>query len=180
MSPTATSSISDAAAEIAGIPDPIGSSHGGDLGASCSFGAPTCRLVVRATLQGRTSAKPTLTASLRRAYSRRQDRERRAGIANLAFGSATTRTVSSAGDIPPAEVREATAELDKVRAEWLERPEVTGMDVGLRRGGEGLAIRVYVQRKPSPGASPSELGLPERLARFPVEVIEATFAPQQS
>jgi hypothetical protein len=88
--------------------------------------------------------------------------------------------VSSAGDIPPADVQEATAELDKVRGEWLERPDVTGVDVGLRRGGEGLAIRVYVRRKPSPDASASDVGFPERLARFPVEVIEATFEPQQS
>ena len=88
--------------------------------------------------------------------------------------------MTSAGDIPPAEVEEAVAELDKVRAEWLERSDVTGVDVGLRRGGEGLAIRVYVRRVPSAGASPSDLGFPERLARFPVELIEATFEPQQS
>lgn len=88
--------------------------------------------------------------------------------------------MSSAGDISPAEVEEAAAELDKVRSEWLERPEVTGMDVGLRRGGGGVAIRVSVRQMPSPDASPSELGFPERLGRFPVEVSEKRYEPQQT
>ena len=87
--------------------------------------------------------------------------------------------MSDAGDIPPAEVEQAVAELDQVRSEWLGRPGVTGVDVGLARQREGLAIRVYVQ----PGgadASSAERGFPERLGRFPVEVIEAAFEPQQS
>lgn len=75
--------------------------------------------------------------------------------------------------IPPSEVDAAVAELDKVRADWIARPYVTGVDVGLRREGEGLAIRVYVE----PGRALDE-PLPDRLGRFPVEVIEARFEPQ--
>jgi hypothetical protein len=81
-------------------------------------------------------------------------------------------------DIAPSEVEEAVAELDNVRSEWLARPGVTGVDVGLRRRGDGLAIRVYVEPKQTREARPPEAAFPERLGRFPVEVIEARFEPQ--
>jgi hypothetical protein len=81
--------------------------------------------------------------------------------------------VTDGREIPPSEVDAARAELDKVRSEWLARPAVTGVDVGLRRGGEGLAIRVYVSSEAS-----VEEAFPERVGRFPVEMVEATFGPQ--
>lgn len=70
-------------------------------------------------------------------------------------------------------------ELDKVRADWLRRPGVSGVDVGLGRGSRGLAIRVYVERKLPPQSIPPGEVFPEHLGRFPVEVIEATFGPEQ-
>jgi hypothetical protein len=87
-----------------------------------------------------------------------------------------------AGEIPSPEIDEAVGELDKVREEWLKRPGVTGVDVGLRRGSEGkeLAIRVYVERKLAPDALPQHDIFPDRLGRFPVEVIEARFGPEQA
>jgi hypothetical protein len=86
--------------------------------------------------------------------------------------------MTGGGDIAGSEVEEAVAALDKVRLEWLARPWVTGVDVGLRRGGEGLSIRVYVRRKRVGDTAAAEEAFPERLGRFPVEVIEATFEPQ--
>jgi hypothetical protein len=74
----------------------------------------------------------------------------------------------------PSEVDAARAELDKVRSEWLAKPAVTGVDVGLRRGGgEGLVIHVYVSPE-----SATEDEFPERVGRFPVEVVRAKFGPQ--
>ena len=79
-----------------------------------------------------------------------------------------------------SDVAEAVRELDSVRADWLRRPGVTGVDVGFsRRGGGAVAIRVYVERKLPQAALPEHEAFPERLGRFPVEVIEATFGPQQ-
>jgi hypothetical protein len=78
-----------------------------------------------------------------------------------------------APDVPPSEVEAASAELDKVRSEWLAKPAVTGVDVGLQRGGDGLSIRVYVSSEDS-----IEEAFPERIGRFPVEVVKATFGPQ--
>lgn len=85
-----------------------------------------------------------------------------------------------AAAVPPEEVDEAVKELDRVRTEWLRRPGVTGVDVGLRRGGEpGAAIRVYVERKLDRDELAPGDAFPERLGRFPVEVIEASFAPEE-
>ena len=80
----------------------------------------------------------------------------------------------------PSDVAEAVQELDSVRSDWLRRPGVTGVDVGFSRAGRGaVAIRVYVERKLPRAALPEHDVFPERLGRFPVEVIEATFGPQQ-
>ncbi|HEX2030986.1 MAG TPA: hypothetical protein VHL78_06265 [Actinomycetota bacterium] len=80
----------------------------------------------------------------------------------------------------PEDVREAEDELDRVRAEWLRRAGVTGVDVGFKRAGPPgeLAIRVYVERKLPPEAVPEHDRFPERLGRFPVDVVEATFGPE--
>ncbi len=87
-----------------------------------------------------------------------------------------------AGDVPPSEVADAERELDSARSELLRRPGVTGVDIGLRRGGEagGVAVRVYVERKLPPEAVPKHELLPERLGRFPVEVVEASFGPERN
>jgi hypothetical protein len=82
--------------------------------------------------------------------------------------------VTDGPEIPASEVDAARAELDTVRSEWLAKPAVTGVDVGLRRGGEGLALRVYVS---SEEAAETE-AFPEQVGRFPVEVVKATFGPQ--
>jgi hypothetical protein len=84
--------------------------------------------------------------------------------------------VANASNIPPSAIDEARGQLDRVRGEWLSRSAVTGVDVGLRRAGDGLAIRVYVDPDK---AESTEAAFPERLGRFPVEVIEARFEPQQ-
>ncbi len=79
-----------------------------------------------------------------------------------------------------SDVADAVRELDSVRADWLRRPGVTGVDVGFSRtGGGAVAIRVYVERKLPRAALPEHDVFPERLGRFPVEVIEATFGPQR-
>ena len=84
-------------------------------------------------------------------------------------------------EIPQSEVEAATAELDKVRKEWLERPGVTAVDVGLKiKDGQltdELAIRVHVVRKlPREALSEEEL-FPETLGEFEVDVIEAEYGP---
>jgi hypothetical protein len=82
-------------------------------------------------------------------------------------------------DIPQSEVEEATAALDGVRSEWLDRHGVTGVDVGLRRDRKGLAIRVYVRPQPEEGGPELGRDYPERLGRFPVELVVASFEPQR-
>ena len=78
-----------------------------------------------------------------------------------------------------AEIAEATAELDKVRQNWLNRPGVTAVDVGYKiKDGQltdELAIRVHVQRKLPPEALKEHDMFPKRLGRFSVDVIEASY-----
>ena len=80
-------------------------------------------------------------------------------------------------------VQDAIAELDKVRDDLMERPGVTAVDVGLRyRGGEltdELAIRVHVARKLPREALAADQLLPEKLGRFPVDVLEVAYEVQQ-
>ena len=81
-----------------------------------------------------------------------------------------------------ADVAEAIAELDRVRAEWLSRPGVNGVDVGLltREGRltDDVGIRVKVRRKLPPDEVPEDELFPPRLGRFPVQVTESTPAPE--
>jgi len=85
-----------------------------------------------------------------------------------------------AGEVSPQTVADAETELDKVRDDWLGRPGVRGVDVGLDRRGEGgVAVRVYVERKLPREELPQPEVFPERLGRFPVEVREASFGLEQ-
>lgn len=80
--------------------------------------------------------------------------------------------------IPREEIEKAIAELDRVRDEWLRRPEVTAVDVGLavedRRRLDEVAIRVHV-REDTPALRAS---FPRRLGKFRVSFIEAEYGPQ--
>ncbi len=84
--------------------------------------------------------------------------------------------------IPDSEVQAALAELEKVRGDLMRRPGVTAVDVGFRREDgrivHELAIRVHVRRKLPPESLTEEELLPENLGAFPVDVIEAAYAPQ--
>lgn len=75
-----------------------------------------------------------------------------------------------------------TRTLDQVRADWLKRPGVTGVDVGFKRKGgkptDSLAIRVHVRRKLPVEALPAHDVFPERLGPYDVDVIEAEYGPQ--
>ena len=81
--------------------------------------------------------------------------------------------------ITEKDVAAATSQLDSVRAEWLERPYVTGLDVGFHYEDgvrcEELAIRVHVLR-----ARPelADDAFPSFLGTFPVDVIEAEYEPE--
>jgi len=76
-------------------------------------------------------------------------------------------------------MEEAVVELDKVREEWMKRPGVTALDVGYEfKGGkmtDQLAIRVHVRRKLPVEALPANEVFPDKLGRFPVDVIEAVY-----
>ena len=81
-------------------------------------------------------------------------------------------------EISQQDVEQATAELDRVRADWLRRPEVTAVDVGLavedKRRLDEVAIRVHVRR-----ATPEvRESFPERLGKFRICFIEAEYGPQ--
>ena len=75
--------------------------------------------------------------------------------------------------------QEAEAELMKVRGDWLKRPGVTAVDIGLRfehgQMTNQIAVRVHVRRKRAPESLPPEEIFPERLGRVPVDVIEASY-----
>jgi hypothetical protein len=87
-------------------------------------------------------------------------------------------------EVSDSEQKAAIAELDKVRADWLRRPEVTAVDVGFRfkegRMTSELAIRVHVRRKLPKEALSDYMLFPETLGDFPVDVIEVEYGPQAS
>jgi len=85
-------------------------------------------------------------------------------------------------DITPEEIARAEAVLASIQDEWLQRPGVTAIDLGFKwTQGEmtgQLAIRVHVaQKKPAFQLSSEEL-FPKEVEGIPVDVIEATYAPQ--
>lgn len=82
----------------------------------------------------------------------------------------------------PDEIAKAEAVLDSLRDDWLERDGVTAIDLGFKwRDGQmtdQLAIRVHVvKKKAAVELSAGEL-FPEEVQGFPVDVIEASYAPQ--
>ena len=85
-------------------------------------------------------------------------------------------------EISEAELNAATSEMNKVRDEWLRRPEVTAVDVGFRfKDGamtNELAIRVHVRRKLPVEALEPHMVFPESLGGIQVDVIEAEYGPQ--
>jgi endonuclease G len=84
--------------------------------------------------------------------------------------------------ISPEEMVRAEAALESVREEWLGRDGVTAVDLGFKwRQGQmtdELAVRVHVvKKKREVELSAGEL-FPEEVQGIPVDVIEATYAPQ--
>ena len=90
--------------------------------------------------------------------------------------------------ISEKKIAAAIEELNKVRKNWMKRPGVTACDVGYKIKDDkitnDLAIRVHVKRKVDPRAiseyevfSTSEN--PQSLGEFPIDVIEAEYAPEQ-
>lgn len=82
----------------------------------------------------------------------------------------------------PEQMEQATAVLNSVREEWLARNGVTAVDLGFKWS-QGLmtgalSIRVHVsEKRPASELSEAEL-FPKMLQGFPVDVIEAEYAPQ--
>ncbi len=77
--------------------------------------------------------------------------------------------------IDPTEIERARRLLARIRADWLARPRVTGMDVGFReRGGvltSEIALRVYVsEKRPPEELAPGE-AFPETIEGVRVDVI---------
>lgn len=66
----------------------------------------------------------------------------------------------------------------------MQRSGVTGLDVGLKRKDKHLtnqlAIRVHVRRKLPLEDVPEDERFPESLDDFDVDVIEASYAPEES
>lgn len=84
--------------------------------------------------------------------------------------------------ISPEELAKAEAILESVREEWLGRDGVTAVDLGFKwRQGQmtdQLAVRVHVvKKKREVELSAGEL-FPEEVQGIPVDVIEASYAPQ--
>ena len=76
------------------------------------------------------------------------------------------------------QVSEAISVLERVRVNWLRRPGVTAVDVGLRiHGGQPtgeLALRAHVARKRQ---VPEDEVIPESVGGFSTDVIEAVYEP---
>lgn len=71
---------------------------------------------------------------------------------------------------------------ESVRDEWMKRPGVTAVDLGFKWS-EGemtnqLSIRVHVARKKNKDELSDEELFPKEVEGIPVDVIEATYAPQ--
>ncbi|MCA9983198.1 MAG: hypothetical protein KDE59_02845 [Anaerolineales bacterium] len=79
-------------------------------------------------------------------------------------------------DETAARVEAAIAELDKVREEWLNRPDVVGCDVGFNYANgvrsDEIVIRVHVHRSDNENAMAP---FPEELSGIPVIVIPANY-----
>jgi len=89
---------------------------------------------------------------------------------------------------PEKQVAAAIEELNKVRKSWMKRPDVTACDVGYKikdnKLTDELAIRVHVKRKlPMEALNAYEAfnisGNQQSLGAFPIDVIEAEYAPDE-
>ncbi|MGH2538391.1 MAG: hypothetical protein ACRDHL_13425 [Candidatus Promineifilaceae bacterium] len=80
------------------------------------------------------------------------------------------------------ELARAERALQSVRADWLGRPGVTAVDLGYKwTGGQmtgRLSIRVHVAQKKDPAELPPGQLFPPQVKGVPVDVIEASYAPQ--
>ncbi len=83
--------------------------------------------------------------------------------------------------IDPVAVEHARKTLERVRAQWLERPGVADLDIGLReRDGnliDEIAIRVHVARKRAPDSLEPDEALPREEDGVPIDVIEVAPRP---
>lgn len=82
----------------------------------------------------------------------------------------------------PEELAKAEQVLESVRDEWLEREGVTAVDLGFKWSkGEmtgRLSLRVHVAKKKDAADLDEAELFPEEVDGLPVDVIEATYAPQ--
>lgn len=81
------------------------------------------------------------------------------------------------------EVDEALEQLDAVREEWMSRPGVVAVEVGLLQGPDGaltedVGIKVTVREKLAIEDVPPEERFPTNLGRFPVQLREGRPGPQ--
>ena len=85
-------------------------------------------------------------------------------------------------DINPDELTRAEAALESVRDDWLERDGVTAIDLGFRwragRMSDQLAVRVHVVKKKAEVELAAGQLFPKEILGIPVDIIEATYAPQ--
>ncbi len=84
--------------------------------------------------------------------------------------------------ISPEEMARAESVLEAVREEWLRRDGVTAVDLGFKwrqgRMTDQLAIRVHVVKKKRTADLPAGELFPREVQGIPVDVIEASYAPQ--
>ena len=84
--------------------------------------------------------------------------------------------------ISPEEMAKAEQILESVRDEWLAREGVTAVDLGFKwSGGEmtgSLSLRIHVAKKKDVSELTDAELFPEEIDGLPVDVIEATYAPQ--
>ncbi|HSG16343.1 MAG TPA: hypothetical protein VLE70_08480 [Anaerolineae bacterium] len=84
--------------------------------------------------------------------------------------------------IDPDELAMAEAVLESVRDDWLERDGVTAVDLGFKwsagQMSNQLAIRVHVVKKKAEVELSASQLFPREIQGIPVDVIEATYAPQ--
>jgi endonuclease G len=82
----------------------------------------------------------------------------------------------------PDELDKAEAVLESVRDDWLARDGVTAVDLGFKwtagRMSDQLAIRVHVVKKKAKVELTGGQLFPKEIQGIPVDIIEATYAPQ--
>lgn len=90
--------------------------------------------------------------------------------------------VNSMSTVSPDEMAKAEKALAKVREDWMEKEGVTAIDLGFKWSNgkmtPHLAIRVHVAKKKYIAELKPEQLFPEDVDGIPVDIIEATYAPQ--